>query len=177
MYKRLDQGHEKLKLDDIKSLLCLFCRENPRTCFLLDALDECDSNKQRGQIISLLKTLVNASAKLLIMSRPHPQDIHRSFEGCTKLEIVGNAFDIRSYVKQKIEMSDELSELIDVNLKEEIVDRVTSQASNMLVIHSTSICVDVSPITELKNSLGFYLLSYNVLISPNFLGLQKSGGH
>lgn len=156
IYRRLGRGREKLKLDDITSLLCLFCRESCRVYFLLDALDECNSGNQRRQVITLLKSLANAGAKLFITSRPHPKDIHRAFEGCTKLEIVGNTGDIRTHVKHKIEASDELSELIDVELQEEIVSGVTGQSAGMFVIHSILFRFDTSS-TSVLTKLRFLL--------------------
>lgn len=131
MYKTLGYGRDKLKLDDITSLLHHLCLGERRVYVLLDALDEYGPASQRRGIMSLLNGLAKTNAKILITSRPHVADVGRTFEEYIGLEVRSDPSDIRSYVEYTIDASDELAELIEGDLKNEAVQRVVNQADRM----------------------------------------------
>jgi ankyrin repeat protein len=142
MYRNLGNGRDKLKFDDITSLLCHVCNDLCDVYIIIDALDEMDVLAHRRQVISLMKSLADASAKILITSRPHLGDIRRSFSLCATLEITGDECDIRAYVKHRVETNDELAELVDDELIQEVVQKVTIQAAGMY--DSQLLCVMLS---------------------------------
>jgi len=131
LYRTLGNGRDNLKLDDIAILLHSICLDRPRVHIVLDALDECSPAVQRRRILSLLKRLADASAKIFITSRPHLIDVGRSFGSYIELEIKGDITDIRAYVEHMIHTNDELSELIQDDFKDEAVQRVTDKADGM----------------------------------------------
>jgi hypothetical protein len=131
LYKTLGNGRDKLKLDDIAILLQSICLDRPRVHIVLDALDEFGPAVQRRRVLSLLKRLADASAKIFITSRPHLTDVGRSLGNYIELEIKSDVTDIRAYVEHMIHTNDELSELIHDDLKDEAVQRVTDKADGM----------------------------------------------
>jgi hypothetical protein len=131
MYKTLGYGRDKLKLDDITSMLHRLCLDKHNVYILLDALDEYGPASQRRGIMSILNSLAKAGARILISSRPHVADVGRTFDEYIELEVRSDPSDIRSYVEYTIGASDELAELIEDDLREEAVQRVVDQADRM----------------------------------------------
>jgi hypothetical protein len=131
LYKTLGYGRDNLKLDDITSLLHHLCLDKRHVYILLDALDEYGPASQRRGIMSLLKNLAEAGARILIISRPHVADVGRTFGEYIELEVRSDPSDIRSYVEHTISASDELAEFIVDDLREEAVQRVVDEADRM----------------------------------------------
>lgn len=131
MYKTLGFGRDKLKLDDITSMLHHLCVHKRHVYILIDALDEYGPASQRRGIMSLLNNLAKAGARILIASRPHVTDVGRTFHEYIELEVRSDPMDIRSYVEYTIGANDELAELLEDNWREEAVQRVVDQADRM----------------------------------------------
>jgi hypothetical protein len=137
MHTRLGRGRRALGFDDAARLMINFCAiaaEKP-ICILLDALDECHHpTSRRSRIISLLDRLSSAGAKVVIASRPHVANHARQrrlTNSVIKLEIESDVSDIRAYTEHMIDQSDELSELLCENMRDEAVQRVVEQANKM----------------------------------------------
>ncbi|KND88668.1 Ankyrin-2 [Tolypocladium ophioglossoides CBS 100239] len=134
LYRKLGNGRDKLELDDIVTLIHHIIPERPQLFVVLDALDEYAKSTQRRRVLSLLRRLADDSVKVLISSRPHLTEIDRAFDSCTRLEIRSDVSDVRSYVEYMIRSSDELSDIMTDDLRNEAIHRVTEQAGGMFLL-------------------------------------------
>ncbi|KAI5849332.1 hypothetical protein DFP73DRAFT_289150 [Morchella snyderi] len=67
------------------------------TFFIFDALDECDQNSQRKELLPLFHRMGSDGMKLLLTSREHPEDIQISFDKIAKMKIWAKDGDVASY--------------------------------------------------------------------------------
>jgi len=132
LHAQLDHGRRPLRFDDVARLLSTLCANTgKRVCILLDGLDEC-SRAVKGKITSLIGNLGCAGAKAVITSRPHIVPPKRWLTAnFVTLEIESDISDIRAYVEHMIDQSDDLSELLCEDMRDEIVERVAEQANKM----------------------------------------------
>lgn len=131
LYKTLGYRKLRLKLDDITDLLFQFCTNNPRVYILIDALDECVPSSRRRKVLSLLRRLSNAGAKVFVTSRLQVADIRPLSDDPVELEFKSNPLDIRSYVENMATDIIDQFGASEGDLKEEVVRRVTEQADGM----------------------------------------------
>lgn len=134
LYRTFGHGRDKLRLNDITGQLQSLCRSQPNDiCILLDALDECGPAWHCRQVLSLLTTLLETGVRILVTSRPHVGDVGHVKLEVARLEIRANITDIRTYVEHRLNLNDELRELIGSNMKDEVIQRVGEQADGMYV--------------------------------------------
>lgn len=132
LHKTLGEGRIKLKLDDITTVIHRLGRLEPNYYIIVDAIDECRSH--RKSVLQFLKKLSDASAQVMISGRSHVPDIGRIFDLYSQLEIKAMPSDIRLFIEWMIASSDELSDLIPNDAKQEIVQRLIDQSSGMFLI-------------------------------------------
>ncbi|XXG99886.1 hypothetical protein Hte_006227 [Hypoxylon texense] len=144
LYKALGASRRKLKLDDITTLIHRICLAQPKLFIILDALDECGS--QRKPVLQLLERL---SARVLISSRPHICELGKVFGSYSQLEISARPSDIKSFTEHMITTSDELSELIPEDMKEDIVKRIADQSAGMFLISALQ-CTHLTHLSRLS---------------------------
>lgn len=133
-YQNLDSGRKKLKLDDITTLIKNIYFKQHDYFVIIDALDEC--HFQRKQVLQVLRKMVDASARVLVSSRPHIREFSHSFKSHSRLEIKTNPSDITTFVEHIVNTSSELSDFVPRDLRKEIVQRVTDQSSPMYIASS-----------------------------------------
>lgn len=94
------------------------------TVFLVfDALDECDEDLQRTEVLAYLLKLLHPPFKILVTSRPHPRDINAAFAESPAVTIFANSKDIELFIKQRI--ADERTR--GVTVKPDLVDTIVEQ--------------------------------------------------
>lgn len=119
-------------LYDYRHLLLSFCGRFRRTYILVDALDEC-SVEVRAAFIPILKGLEEASVRLLVTSRPNPEDIKVHFQEVPGVAIRATKLDIRLYVREKIKSNEIFRRRITESQFAEIVEAIETRASGMYV--------------------------------------------
>ncbi|KAI0903905.1 hypothetical protein F4823DRAFT_635068 [Ustulina deusta] len=112
MYQTLGNGHSKLKLDDITTLIRRISLSEPGFFIVVDAVDECGA--YRKPVLQLLRKISKGSANLLISGRSHVTELDRVFDSYSQLEIKASTSDIICFTEGII-ASSELSELIPNN--------------------------------------------------------------
>ena len=130
LHQRMRRQQRQPKQRDLEHTLLRTCSEFDRVFFVIDALDEC-SKSQRKAVLRTLRNVSQCSpVKILITSRPHAEDISKAFKGSYNIVIEAKPSDIKKYVENKIEDSDEL-DTIDNGFRDLIVERV-SQGSHQM---------------------------------------------
>lgn len=84
-------------------MFIIVSKQFSRVFLIFDALDECDQKSQRREILSFFHRLEKHGVSMLLISRPHPEDIQISPEKAAKIEISAHADDIRAYIGKVIE--------------------------------------------------------------------------
>ena len=135
----LRELHERLKpqgghpdIRDLKLVLVLALCDYKQVFIIIDALDECDIRKHRRVFLGILLDLAVPPVKVFVTSRPHPEDIKISLYSQTKIKIQASDTDVRKYLHHQIE-EDGPKDLLDENLKEEIVTTIIDGAQGMSV--------------------------------------------
>ncbi|KAI1780339.1 ankyrin repeat-containing domain protein [Hypoxylon cercidicola] len=177
LYRDLNGGRKKLKLDDMTTLIKHICLTRPDCFIVLEALDEC--NSQRKQVLQLLRKIADASGRVLVSSRPHIREIARAFDSYSQLEIKTHSSDIRTFVDDMINTSSELSDLIPRDLRQEIVQRVTDQSSPMFLISALQCnrLVHASRLSEIRKAVCELPMGLNDLYKESMdrIELEPSG--
>lgn len=104
------------------------CRDHNVVYIIIDALDECEPKSIKG-VLDVVDFL-QGKAKVLVTSRPYPEEISRAFQLSPQIEIKAHDADMRRYIVQQIEASDVCDE-IDNNLREEVVEKIIDHAQEM----------------------------------------------
>ena len=136
LYKRIDKGQGLPGWKDLMTSFRNICASSSEELFLvLDALDECDEKTHREPILDLLEFLSESNVRMLIISRPYPQDINGAFADYPQIVIEASDSDIRAFLLEKITKSRrKSSRFIDETLREEIIQSITSKSQGMYVL-------------------------------------------
>ena len=130
LYQRyLDNKSFSPTLEHCLTLLQSLTASFTRVIILVDALDECASEKNRRLIISSLQRL--HITKVLITSRvPGCQDITDMFtkNKVPRLDIQATKSDLERYVRMELESNRRRLDFIPLDLKENIISRVAGNA-------------------------------------------------
>lgn len=70
--------------------------------FVFDALDECDLEGQRRELLALFQRMGEDGICVFLTSRPHPEDIQAALFDAAKIELSAQGEDIVAYIKGKI---------------------------------------------------------------------------
>jgi hypothetical protein len=132
LHKRCEEKRDDPQLQDLQNTLLLTCQEFRQTFIIVDALDEYAVGKHRAPFLRVLKELAKISVQVFVTSRPHPDDIKRNLGASPQITIEASDSDIRKYLAQKIDQDGD-TDLIDEQLKEEIVRNIASGAQGMFV--------------------------------------------
>lgn len=120
-----DSGY--MNLEDCKEMMAICLAETQRTYLILDGLDECDLSKHRKTLLDVLHDLAQLpQTRLLVTSRPHIQDIARSFRDSPQLTIVAHDEDLEEYMSEELctsHGSDDLDEELTTRIRAQITKR------------------------------------------------------
>ena len=101
-------------------------------CFIvIDALDECNNQIHRKEIVRVLKILSTGKVRLFVTSRPHPRDIREYFENALRITIEASEADIKSYCSRMIKENPNVAEIMDEALRERVASSIASKADGM----------------------------------------------
>ena len=117
----------------LAATLSLVVHEFSRVYVVIDALDEFEEGPDRAELLEYLTTLAQNSVKLLVTSRPHPNDIKRRLDGFATLEVEANPDDIKMFLNKTISNHSGALEIMDDDegLREEIVNTLMERAQGM----------------------------------------------
>lgn len=135
-----------LSIDESRLLILQLVEYYPLTIIVIDALDECDSEK-RTDLLETLESILQESSSLvkIFVSSRDDQDIVLHLRDYPNLELSSemNKNDISSFVIAETNNLIKRKKLLALStnkekLKIEIIEQVTSQAGGMLVLFSTA---------------------------------------
>jgi hypothetical protein len=132
LHKRFEKQQDRPQLKDLETTLLHTCQEFHRNFIIIDALDEC-ARSHRMSFLQVLRDLERASVRLIVTSRPHPDDIKRNMDAFPQITIEASDSDIKKYVAERIDQDDVAVDLLDESLKEEIVRDIANGAQGMYV--------------------------------------------
>jgi hypothetical protein len=132
---------EKLDLDESVNAILEILSENPAT-IIIDALDECDSQRRQDLLLALTKLIRESESllKIFVSSRDDHDIVHR-LSGLPNLYISthDNQKDIEDYVRLQVRRVIEEERLLCGGVSEDlqtlIVESLISQAQGMSVPH------------------------------------------
>lgn len=87
---------------ELYSVLLAISKYFKQLFFVFDALDECDPQNQRKELLPLFQQLAADRFSVFLTSRPHPEDIQDSLYSVAKIELSAQEEDIVTYVREKI---------------------------------------------------------------------------
>ncbi|KAL8828698.1 MAG: hypothetical protein Q9191_002441 [Dirinaria sp. TL-2023a] len=118
---------------DFERAFLLTCNDFDRVYVVIDALDECAASHRRKLLGFLSTARRQPSIRIFITSRSYPEHIIKQFHPAQKLVIEADESDLRKYIIQAVEDSDN-SEAIDNEFQQVIVERVCAAAKNMFLL-------------------------------------------
>lgn len=133
LYEKCRKDRSQVTIADLLQV-CKDIRPAFANCFVaIDGLDESDSKRHRKDILGILEALELAQFKLVITSRPHPQDIERRFRKASQIRVIACEADIRRFCVSKIDDSEDIRDLIDDKLRDDILSTMSINAQGMYV--------------------------------------------
>ena len=130
LYQRMQSQERYPYLQDLKQTLFKLCQKYGRVFIIIDALDEYNSRKRKHFLDFIFGLRDLSCVSIMVTSRGYPNDIKEAFGASPQIIIGANEDDLRKFLVQEIEGSNNL-DLIDEDFKEEIVARVSKGAQKM----------------------------------------------
>ncbi|KAH0604080.1 uncharacterized protein H6S33_007111 [Morchella sextelata] len=160
LYNDLSQKNKSLSSEPTPAykLLLEILKMFKRVYFVFDALDECEEETQRRNLIPMFHGLASSGASVFITSRSYPLDINESFSastGAVSITLAAQEEDLRIYIEQKINGNTHARRLISPTIKDNIIQKLVDCAKGMfLLVHFfiEDICKRTT-VNEIKRSL------------------------
>ena len=116
---------------------------------MFDAPDETDVAETRKPFLEFLNTFGSSSKiRMFVMSRPHCQNIHTAFEGCSKIRKMANEDDLRVFIRSQVNIAT-ASDLMDDNFEAEMSNQLVQSAKGLFLLPALQlICVLQEPIRK-----------------------------
>lgn len=132
LYNRLVSGAKKPTLEELYGVLLAVSKSFTQVFLIIDALDECDPDDQRKDLLPLFHRIGKSGVNLFLTSRQHPEDVQESFQNIAKIELSAKEEDIRIYVQQKIDGSSRARRLVrQGKIEDKIISELVNCANGM----------------------------------------------
>ena len=129
---RLEPKQKLPTTEELYSTLLCALKSFAQVFFVFDALDECDQESQRRELLSLFHHMGRDGARLFLTSRQHPEDIQDSFRVASKIELLAKKEDMEKFIQQKIHESPRGRRLVQQGrCKERIVSELVDCSKGM----------------------------------------------
>lgn len=113
LHERLRGGQKRPNFEDLFGTLRAILTKFSRIFLVFDALDECDQENQRKDLLPLFHRLVGLGINVFLTSRPHPEDIQLSLSNAEKVQISAKKEDIAIYVEQTINQNPRARRIVE----------------------------------------------------------------
>lgn len=124
VYKDCRRELRRPSLAELHSALISVSEEYNTVYIVFDALDECDEQVQRKDLLASLRQISQAPFKVLATSRPHPLDIQAAFKEAAVATIHAHNNDIKLHVENKIKEKESTGVVISSGLAATIVSQI-----------------------------------------------------
>ena len=121
--------------DQLMEILLKIVKLSTRPFIIVDALDECEPQQNRKDVMSILEQLSTCS-KVLIASRSH-LSIESKMSGCGKIAIEASKADIDLFLRKKLDEDETFTQMVNDHddnldtLKEEIIEVIVRKSQGM----------------------------------------------
>lgn len=126
LYKTLRARGKKPDLPDLLQALYIASTAFTTTFLVLDALDQCEKG-QRRHLLDAIRQLPLHAFRIFATSRPHLQDIDRSFPMAPKIDIIADPGDIETFLTRRVE--EKIPQYH--NLRSKIVEKLSKSAQRV----------------------------------------------
>ena len=99
--------------------------------FIIDAIDECLNVSDRKAIVHVLAQLQSPGNRIFVTGRPYCALGFHAFQDCQTLPIEARTDDVRAYCDSAIDTSDLTTELLDGDLRRQVLDSIADHAQGM----------------------------------------------
>lgn len=131
LYRRFRLGWSVPGIEKLKAAIKQLCKDSLATYVVIDALDEADVEFCRKGMLVFLNMLFESRIRVLVTSREHSEDITRVLSNWPMhIAISAIDSDIINFSNHKIDNCS-IREIIDDNLKQDIINLVVNKASGM----------------------------------------------
>jgi hypothetical protein len=132
VYKKSKSEKTKPTLNELYNTLIAISMLFDQVFFVFDALDECDPQKQRRELLPLLVRMGEGGINIFATSRPHPRDIEDSLQKAVKIELSAQKEDITVYIQARIAENPRARDLIcQGNYTGKIISKLEACANGM----------------------------------------------
>ncbi|KAH0538033.1 hypothetical protein FGG08_005345 [Glutinoglossum americanum] len=127
------------QVSELQELLLSTAKRFDAVYLVIDALDECKAGDCRSELLSALQQF-EISMKLLVTSRPHPEDLNESLGHALQVKLEAVESDISDFVYKKLE-NRKTKKILgkDEKLKEDIVTSIVDGAHGMFLLPTLQI--------------------------------------
>lgn len=131
LYRPFQYGECLPQWDTLKTILARICTENEaRTFVILDALDECASERDRFEIFDLVDRLTMNGVSVCITSRDFAADINERLGKEKTIHISAREEDVRRTLTTKMK-GRQITRHIGKELQDEIIRKILLRSSGM----------------------------------------------
>lgn len=124
LYHKFSSYGARPSTNDLYDTLLPISRSFGRTFFVFDALDECDQDTQRKELLPLLQRMARDGISIFLTSHPGPEDIKQAFCYASRIEIMAQDTDIERYIRHKINHHPRAKYLVQIR---QCMDKITSE--------------------------------------------------
>jgi len=132
LYNRLQPANKRPTKDQLISLILSILPSFVFTYIVIDAFDEYVEG-HRMEFLTVLSQLQVPSVHILITSRPHIDEIKKTFSQWPHVEIKAHHEDIYCLFDQKLQRNSKSKRRITADFQEEIVHTIVEKAHGMQV--------------------------------------------
>lgn len=132
LYSELEHRDAKPSIQELYAILLSTFKSFDRVFLIFDALDECDQEAQRKELLPIFHRMRTDGASLFITSRQYPEDIQESFRTTPRIELSAQGEDITSYIQERIEENPRAKRLVlQGGCKDRIISEMIDCANGM----------------------------------------------
>lgn len=133
LYDTLQPQNKRPGFAELYTALLKTSKAFNRVFLVFDALDECNQDNQRRELLPLFHQLAThgTGINVFVTSRPHPEDIQTSLHGAAKIELSAKAEDISIYIQERIEENPRSKRLVGQACKGRIISELVDCAKGM----------------------------------------------
>ena len=131
LHEDLGRQNRRPSFDDLKRLLVALCSQYARTYIIVDALDECEANRERRLFLPVFEDLPDATTKFFVTSRSNNEDILQTFSKAAQINIAASEPDLRKYIMERIDERKDFAHRLTPELKMKIISLISTGPSGM----------------------------------------------
>lgn len=138
-WKQQDDGSGPPDLNHSTDLIVKLSARFSQTTIIIDALDECN-RETRIDLFRMLKNILNSTTHIRIfLTGRCDGDIHQMLDGFPShyIEARDNTRDIKTYINAEIERCYQERQILDLELKSEIISALVNGANGMYAFFFT----------------------------------------